>query len=133
MSEPLFTRRVKVLNNSNGMMLYDQLRVDLFSASASLYPNMKSKLRLIRPRPNFYVISGNPNVNLGIVQCSLHTRRIALEDDCDKKIGMLAHTNVDYNYLEILSKIFIIPARQNQFILENIFLKCSISSDCHCN
>ena len=34
---------------------------------------------------------------------------------------MLAYTPVEFNYLETLAKTFIIPARQNQFIQENIF------------
>ena len=68
------------------------------------------------------MISDNPNVSLGIVDCSLYTRRIALKDDYHKKrMDMLAYTPVEFNYLETLAKIFIIPARQNQFIQENIF------------
>ena len=34
---------------------------------------------------------------------------------------MLAYTPVEYNYSETLAKTFIIPARQDQFIQENIF------------
>ena len=34
---------------------------------------------------------------------------------------MLAYTSVEFNYLETLAKTFIIPARQYQFIQENIF------------
>ena len=34
------------------------------------YPNMKVTIRLIRARPIFYMISDNPNVSLGIVDCS---------------------------------------------------------------
>ena len=87
-----------------------------------LYQNMKIGLRLIRARPNFYMISDNPKVSLGIVDCSLYTRRIALKDDYHKKgMDMLAYAPVDYIYLETLAKTFIIPARQNQFIQENIF------------
>ena len=83
---------------------------------------MKVRLRLIRARPNFYMISDNPNVSLGIVDCSLYTRRIALKDDYHKKrMDMLAYAPVEYNYLETLAKTFIKPARQNQFIQENIF------------
>ena len=77
------------------------------------------------------MISDNPNVSLGIVDCSLYTRRIALKDDYYKKrMDMLACaptknewtcSPVEYNYLETLAKTFIIPARQNQFIQENIF------------
>ena len=33
---------------------------------------------------------------------------------------MVAHAPVEYNYLETFAETFIIPARQNQFIPENI-------------
>ena len=36
-------------------------------------------------------------------------------------MDMLAYTPVEFNYLENLAKTFIIPAKQNQFIQENIF------------
>ena len=66
--------------------------------------------------------SDNPNVSLGIVDCSLYSRRIALKDDYHKKrMDMLAYAPVEYNSLETLAKTFIIPARQNQFIQENNF------------
>ena len=38
-----------------------------------------------------------------------------------KQREMLAYTPVELNYLETLAKTFIISARQNQFIQENIF------------
>ena len=83
---------------------------------------MKLRLRLIRATLNFYMIIDNPNVSLGIVDCSLYTRRIALKNDYHKKrMDMLAYTPVEFNYLETLAKTFFIPARQNQFIQENIF------------
>ena len=41
-------------------------------------------------------------------------------------MDMLAFAPVDYDYLETLAKTFIIPARQNQFIQENIFNNASI-------
>ena len=122
LSEPFFTRRMKMLSRPDGFMLYGKLGVDFFSTSELLYPNMKIRLRLIRARPNFYMISDNPTVSLGIVDCSLYTRRIALKDDYHKKgMDMLAYTPVEFNYLETFAKTFIIPARQNQFIQENIF------------
>ena len=122
LSEPFFTRRMKMLSRPDGFMFYGKLGVDFFSTSELLYPNMKIRLRLIRARPNFYMISDNPNVSLGIVDCSLYTRRIALKGDYHKKrMDMLAYTRVEFNYLETLAKTFIIPARQNQFIQENIF------------
>ena len=83
---------------------------------------MKIRPRLIRAKSNFYMISDNPNASLGIVDCSLYTRRIARKDDYHKKrMDMLAYAPVEYNYLETLGETFIIPARQNQFIQENIF------------
>ena len=59
------------------------------------------------------MISDNPNASLGIV---------ALKDDYHKKrMDILAYTHVEFNYLETLAKTFVIPARQNQLIQENIF------------
>ena len=122
LSEPFFTRRMKMLSRLDGFMLYGKLGVDFFSTSELLYRNMKIRLRLIRARPNFYIISDNPNVSLGIVDGSLYTRRIALKDDYHKKrMDMLAYTPVEFNNLETLARTFIISARQNQFIQENIF------------
>ena len=117
-----FTRRMKLRSRPESFMLYCKLGIDFFSTSELLYPNMKIRLRLIRARPIFYMISDNPNVNLGIVDCSLYTRRIALKDDYHKKrMDMLSYAPVEYNYLETLAKTFIIRARQNQFIQEDIF------------
>ena len=113
---------MKLLSKPDGFKLYGRLGIDFFSTSELLCPNMKIRLRLIRARPNFYMISDNPNVNHGIVDCSLYTRRIALKEDYHKKkMDMLAYAPVEYNYLETLAKTFMIPARQNQFIPENIF------------
>ena len=113
---------MELLSRPEGFMMYGKLGIDFFSTSELLYPNMKSRFRLIRARPNFYMISDNPNVSLGIVDCSLYTRRIALKDDYHKKrMDMLAYAPVEYNYLETLAKTFIIPARQIQLIQENIF------------
>ncbi len=122
LSEPFFTRRMEMLSRPDGFMLYGKLGVDYFSTSDFLYPIMKNRLRIIRARPNFYMINDNPNVSLGIVDCSLYTRLIALKDDYQKKqMDMLAYTPVKFNYLETLANTFINPARQNQFIQENIF------------
>ena len=117
-----FTRRRKLLSRPDSFVLYGKLGTDSFSTSELLYPNMKIRLRLIRAGPNLHMISDNPNVSLGIVDCSLYTRRIALKDDYHKKrMDMLAYAPVKYNHLETLAKTFIIPARQNQFVQENIF------------
>ena len=114
-----FTRRMQLLSRPDGFMLCGKLGIEFFSTSELLYLNMKIRLRLIRARPNFYMISDNPNVSLGIVDCSFYTRRIALKDDYHKKkMDMLAYAPVECNYLETLAKTFTIPARQNQFIQE---------------
>ena len=108
-----------MLSRPRGFMMYGKLGIHFFSTSELLHPNMKIRLRLIRARPKFYLISDNPNVSLGTVDCSLYTQRFALKDDYRKKrMDMLAYTLVKFNYLEPLSKTFIIPAKQNQFIQE---------------
>ena len=120
--DPFYTRRIELLTRPDGFMLYGKLAIDFFSTSELLFPNMKSRLRINGARPNFYLISDNPNVSPGIVDCSLYTRRISLKDDYHKKrMDMLTYAPVEYIYLETLTKTFIIPARQNQFIQENVF------------
>ena len=105
LSEPIFTRRLKMLSRPDGFMLYGKLGIDFFSTSELLYPNMKIRLRLIRARPIFYMISDNPNVSVGIVDCSPYNRRIALKDDYHKKrMDMLAFTSMAFNYLEPLAE-----------------------------
>ena len=119
---PFFTRRMKLYKRLDGFMLYGKLGIEFPTTSELLYPNMKVRIRLNRARPNFYMICENPNVSLGIVDCSLYTRRVMLKEDYHKKrTSQLAYAPVEYNYMETLAKTFIIPARQNQFILENIF------------
>ena len=103
-------------------MLYGKLGIDLFTTSELLYPNKKLRIRLIRARPKFYKISENPNVSLGIVDCSLYTRRVMHKEDYHKKwLAPPSYTENEYNYMETSAKTNIIPARQNQFIQGNIF------------
>ena len=102
-------------------MFHGTLGVDSFSTFELPYPNMKIRLRLIKARPIFYMISDNSNVNVGIVDCSLYTRRIGLKDDKNKKWkDMLANTFVEFNFLKTLAKTLIILTRQNQYIQGNI-------------
>ena len=85
---------------------------------------MKVSLQLIRATLNFFMISDNPKISLGNVDCSLYARRIALKNDYQKKtLDIFEYTPVKVSYLQTLTKTFIIPARQNQFIPENIFTK----------
>ena len=122
---PFFTRRMKLYSRPDGFMLYGKLGIDFLTTSELLYPKTKVRIRLIPARPNFYMISEHPNVSLGIVDCSLYTRRVMLKEDYDKKrMSQLAYApveSVEYNCMETLPKTYIIPARQNQFIQENIF------------
>ena len=119
---PFFTRRMKVYSRPDGFMLYGKLGIGFLTTSELLYPNMKVRIRLIRARPNFYIISENPNVSLGIVDSSPYSRRVMLKEDYHKKRRpQLAYAPVDYNYVETLAKTNNIPARQNQFIQQNIF------------
>ena len=119
---PVFTRRMKLCSGPDGFMLYGKLGIDFLTTSELPYPNMKVRLRLIRERPNFYMIRENPNISLGIVDCSLYTRRVMLIGDYHKKrMSQLAYAPFEYNYMETLAKTYMIPVRQKQFIQENIF------------
>ena len=103
---------MKKVSRPDGFMLYGKLGVDFFSTSELLCPNMRIRLRLLRASLNFYMISDNPNVGLGSVNCLVYTRRIALKHDYHKKrMGNLAYTPLEFNYMETLANTFINPAR----------------------
>ena len=74
-----------MLSRPDGFMLYGKLGVTFYSTSEMLYPKMNDRLRLIRARFRFYMISDDPNVSLGIVDCSLYTRRNAFKHDCHQR------------------------------------------------
>ena len=59
--------------------------VSFFTRLDLLHPNMQVRMKLIRARPNFQMTSGNPNVDFGIVDCSLYNRRVMLKGDYHKK------------------------------------------------
>ena len=122
LSEYFSARRMKMLSRPDGFRFYPKLGVDFFSTSEFQYPKMKNRFRLMRARPEFYMISKKPNVSPEFVNCSLYTRRITLKDDYHKtRMEMPANFPVEINCLETLAKSLIIPDRQNQFIIENIF------------
>ena len=130
LSEPVFTWRLRMHSTPDGFFLCGKVGVHFFSISELRYQNMKIRLRLIRARPNYYMISDKSNVGLGFVDCSLYTHPTALEDAFRKKqMDKLAYTHVEYNCLEVPAKMFIIPDRQNQFFSRKHFKVCSSSSN----
>ena len=113
---------MKILSRPVHFILHGILGLDFFPNSDLLYPNMKFRLRLFKTKPNIYMISDNPNLNLEFVDCSLYTGRIALGENYQKnQMNMLAYTPVEINYVETLATVLIIPGRQNQFLQENFF------------
>ena len=122
-----FTKRMKSLSRPYDVMMYGKLGVEFFSTSELLYPKLKYWLGIITARPNFNMISKNHFVSIGIFDCSLYTRRIALKDNYHNKIlDTLAETPVEISYLDPLAIFFLISAGQNQFIEEKIFNKASV-------
>ena len=90
-----FTRRMNLYSRSDGFILCGKLGIDFLTTSELLYRNIKVRIRLIRTRLNFYMISDNPNVSSGIVDCSLYTRGVMLEEDYHKKMFQLAYAPVE--------------------------------------
>ena len=67
-----------MLSRFDSLMLYGQLGVDFFSTFELLYPNMKVRIRVIRIKVSFHIISDNANMIFAFVYGSLYTRYIAL-------------------------------------------------------
>ena len=77
-------------------MLYGKLSINVLKIWELLYPNMKVRIRILRAQPKFYMKSENPNVGLGIVNCSQYTRRLMLREDYNKKrMSQIAYAPVE--------------------------------------
>ena len=113
-----FTDRANFLGSGITFSLYGRLAIDLFTCEKLLLPKTKVRNKLIRARPNSYMLTDNPNVTLKIVDCSLFTRRILVAEPNHQYLQWnlerepLAHSN----YMETIARTFIISSRQNQFV-----------------
>ena len=117
-----FTDRANSLGSGIIFSLYSRLAIDLFSCEILLLPKTKVRIKLIRARPNFYMLSDYPNVSLKIVDCSLFTKRTLVAEPNHQNLQWnLERKPAHYNYMETIARTFIIPYRQNQFIQENVF------------
>ena len=111
---------MKFCSRPDGFILYGKLGIDFHTTSETLYSNRKVRIRLVRVRSNVNMISENPNVSSSTTDCSLYTRRVMLKEDYHKKrMYQLAYAPVEYNYVQLLAKISIMSARQNQLIFNN--------------
>ena len=77
----------------------------MFTCEKLLLPNTKVQINLIRPRPNSYMVSDNPNVSLKIVDCLLFTGRILVAEPNHHYLQWnLERESAHYNHMETLSR-----------------------------
>ena len=99
----------------------------MFQCEKLLLPNTKLRLKLIRARPTFYTVSFNPHVSLKVLDCSLFTRRVVVNEVYHQTIKyQLTPQPACYNFLETIARTFIIPSGQKQFIQENVLSNAPI-------
>ena len=114
-----FTDRANSLGSGITFSLYGRLDNDLFTCEKLLLPKTKVRIKLIRARPNFYMLSDNPKVRMKIIDCSLFTRRTLVAEPSHQYLQWnLEREPAHYNHMETIARTFIIPSRQNQFIQE---------------
>ena len=117
-----FIDREEELLLKNESTYYGKLAIDLFQCEQLLLPITKLRLKLICARPNFYMISYNPRVSLKVLDCSLFTRRVVVNEVYHQTIKyQLTHQPACYNFMETIPRTFIIPSGQSQFFQENVF------------
>ena len=115
-----FTDRANYLGSGITFSLCGRLAIDLFICEKLLLPKTKDRNKLNRARPNFYLLSDNPKLNLKIVNFSLFTRRNLVADSNHQYLQWnVEREPAQYNYMETIARTFIIPSRQNQFIQKN--------------
>ena len=112
-----FTERASSLGPGKTFLLVGRQVIDLFTCEKLLLPKTKIRIKLIRARPNLYMLSDNPNLCLKNVDCSPFTRRILVAELNQQCLQWnLEREPAHYNYMEMIARTFIIPSRQNQFI-----------------
>ena len=73
------------------------------------------------------MVSYNPHVSLKVLDCSLFTRRVVVNEVYHQTIKYeLTHQPACYKFKETIARTFIIPSGQNQFIQENVFKNAPI-------
>ena len=76
---PIIDREEELLLKDE-VTLYGKFAIDWVQGEKLLLPITEIRLKLIRARPNFYMISFNPHVSLRVLDCSLFTRRVAVNE-----------------------------------------------------
>ena len=125
--QPFITRRQKMPSRPDGFMLYAKLRVDSFSTSELLYPNLKNKLRIFRARPNFY--------NLVLELLIVHLTRVVLLSRLiiTKTNGHAYIYSCGVLVFWDSSKDFQHSCQTEPVHPRKHFQQCSSSSYCYCN
>lgn len=104
--------------------MYGKLCIDAFTCEKLLLPKTKIRIKLIRSRANFHLITpGFVNNNaVKISHASLFTRRVEVHSDMQKHNEMkLSKQPARYHFNEWEARTYIIPDGQNVFKAENIF------------
>ena len=65
-----FTDRANFLRSGITSSLNGKLAIDLFTCEKILLPKTKVRIKLIRARPNFYMLPDKPKICLKTVDCS---------------------------------------------------------------
>ena len=124
MKKSSFIDREEEFLLNGGVTLYGKVEIDLFQCENFLLPYTKIRLKLIRARPNVYMISYNPNVSLNVLDYSLLTRRVLVNEVYRQNQTIkyqLTDQTACYNFIETIAPTFITPSGQNQFIKKNVF------------
>ena len=80
---------------------YGRLHADIFTCDKLLLPIVNVRIKLIRSRPSFYLISDLDNVQARTIEASIFTRQVAVEESYFRKIkSTLAVEPARYNYFE---------------------------------
>ena len=105
---------------------YGRLSVDFFTCQKLLLPNVSLRIKLVRARDDFVTISeaAMKHYTVEIVSANLFVRKMTVTDTVFTSIERaLLKSPAIYEYTEVLPKTFVIPAGQNSWKHEDIYMK----------
>ena len=119
-------QRNQQTRESQVIKLYGKLAVDFFTCEKLLLPNVSLRIKLVRARDDFVTISENAgkHYSVEITNANLFVRKMTVTDSVYTSIERaLLKSPAIYEYTEVMPKTFVIPAQQNTWKHEDIFMK----------
>jgi len=118
--------REETTRTSATLQLFGKLSVDFFTCDKLLLPDVTLRIKLVRAHNDFVIMTDHATkrYTIHIRDASLYVRKMTVSENVVASLErVLLKTPAMYKYTEVIPKTFIIPAGQNSWKHEDVFMK----------